>query len=77
MAALTHLRILENRLHDAAIPQTAAHIMDTMRKLHSCLCWCSGKSKPQRMIEEPTENQAAILKAFGHEIVGGVLQRLN
>ncbi len=57
MAALTYLRILENRLHQAGIPQTAATAMETVRKLHSCLCWYSGKSRPQRIIEEPTESK--------------------
>jgi transposase len=77
MAALTYLRMLENRLHRAEIPQTAATAMETMRKLHSCLCWYSGNPKPQRIIEEPTENQSAILKAFGYKIASGVLQKSN
>jgi hypothetical protein len=49
--------------------------MQTMRKLHSCLCWYSGNPKPQRIIEEPTENQSAILKDFGYKIASGVLQK--
>lgn len=77
MAALTYLRILERRLSEAGIPQTASVAMKAMRNLHSCLCWYSGKPKPQRMIEEPTENQSSILKAFEHKIAGGVLQKLN
>jgi len=77
MAALTYLRILETLLGRAGIPQTAATVMETMRKLHSCLCWYSGKSRPQRIIEEPTENQSAILKAFGYRIASGVLQKSN
>src|SRR5208283_2418860 len=68
MAALTYLRILENRLHGAGITQTADRAMDTMRKLHSCLCWYTGKPRPQRIIEEPSEDQSAILKAMGYEI---------
>jgi transposase len=77
MAALTYLRMLENRLAQAGIPQTASAAMESMRNLHSCLCWYAGKSKPQRMIEEPTENQSTILKAFGHKIAGGVLQQVD
>ncbi len=77
MAALTYLRMLENRLHQAEIPQTAAIAMETMRKLHSCLCWYSGNPKPKRIIEEPTEDQSAILRAFGYKIASGVLQKLN
>jgi transposase len=77
MAALTYLRILENRLAQAGIPQTASATMESMRSLHSCLCWYAGKSQPQRMIEDPTQNQSAILDAFGHKIAGGVLQKLS
>lgn len=77
MVALTYLRILENRLHQAGIAQTAASLMEAMRRLHSCLCWYSGKSKPQRIVEKPTQNQAAILKALGYKIAGRVLQKLN
>jgi hypothetical protein len=29
------------------------------------------------MIEEPTENQAAIMAAFGYEVSGGVLQKIK
>lgn len=76
MAALTYLRILENRLAQAGIPQTASAAMESMRNLHSCLCWYAGTSKPRRMIEEPTNDQSGILKAFGYKIVGGVLQKL-
>jgi len=41
-----------------------------MQKLHSCLCWEDGRSKPIRMIEEPTEQQAAIMGVFGYEMSG-------
>jgi DNA-binding GntR family transcriptional regulator len=77
MVALTYLRMLENRLHRAEIPQTAATAMETKRKLHSRLCWYSGNPKQQRIIEEPTENQSAILKAFGYKIASVILQKLN
>ncbi len=77
MAALTYLRILENRLDKAGLPQTATAAVESMRNLHSCLCWYPGKPEPQRIIEEPTEHQAAILRAFGHKIASGVLQKLS
>jgi hypothetical protein len=35
---------------------------------------CAGK--PERVVEEPTETQAQILRAFGFEIGSGVLQPL-
>lgn len=77
IAALAFLRILENRLRDSGIPQTAAAAMESMRHLHSSLCWYAGKTKPQRILEEPTEHQAAILHAFGYEIKSGVLQKFD
>jgi len=75
--ALTYLRLIEIRLHRAGVKLSAAEIMEQMQKLHSCLCWESGKSKPIRMIEEPTENQAAIMGVFGYEVSGGVLQKIK
>ncbi|MEN6440684.1 MAG: IS1634 family transposase, partial [Syntrophobacter sp.] len=77
MAALAYLRILENRLAKAGIAQTASAAMQSMRELHSSLLWYAGRAEPQRMIEEPTEEQAAIFKAFGYKIDGGVLQELD
>jgi len=75
--ALTYLRLIEIRLRRAALNLSAAETMEQMQKLHSCLCWESGKSKPVRMIEEPTENQAAIIRAFGYEVSRGVLQKIT
>ena len=75
--ALTYLQLIEIRLRRAGVKLSAADTMEQMQKLHSCLCWESGKSKPVRMIEEPTENQAAIMRAFGYEISGGVLQKIT
>jgi len=75
--ALTYLRLIEIRLRRAGLQLSAAETMEHMQKLHSCLCWESGKSKPIRMIEEPTENQAAIMRAFGYEVCGGVLQKIK
>ena len=75
--ALTYLRLIEIRLRRAELNLSAAETMEQMQKLHSCLCWESGKSKPIRMIEEPTENQAKIMRAFGYEVSGGVLQKIK
>ena len=75
--ALTYLRLIEIRLRRAGLNLSAAETMEQMQKLHSCLCWESGKSKPVRMIEEPTENQAAIIRAFGYEVSRGVLQKIT
>lgn len=75
--ALTYLRLIEIRLRRVGLKLSAAETMEHMQKLHSCLCWESGKAKPIRMIEEPTENQAAIMGAFGYEVSGGVLQKIQ
>jgi len=74
--ALTYLRLLELILSEAGYPITAERCMTSMRSLHSCLYW-SGKNagKALRRIEEPTPEQAAILQAFGFQIVKGVLQK--
>ena len=55
---------------------TSDQVMQNMRTLGSCLFWHSGKRKPVRAIEDPTPEQASILKAFGYEITGGVTQKL-
>ena len=74
--ALAYLRLLELFLAEAGYPMTAQRCMEIMRKLHSCLYW-TGKNngKPHRRIEDPTPEQAAILQAFGFQIVKGVLQK--
>jgi transposase len=77
IAALCYLRLIELRLHRANLDISAATAMERMRKLHSCLCWSAGKKKPVRILEEPTEDQALILKAFDHEVVDGVLQKIS
>ncbi|MFZ0930890.1 MAG: IS1634 family transposase [Syntrophobacteraceae bacterium] len=73
--ALTYLRLIEIRLRRAGLEISSATAMEQMHKLHSCLCWENAKSKPIRMIEEPTENQAAIMGVFGYEVSEGVLQK--
>ena len=77
IAALCYLRIIELRLHRAGLDMTAATAMKHMQRLHSCLCWQSGAKKPARIIETPSDSQAAILRAFRHETAGGVLQKIK
>jgi transposase len=74
--ALAYLRLLELILAEAGYPMTAGRCMQIMRTLHSCLYW-TGKNpgKPHRRIEDPTPEQAAILQAFGFQVVKGVLQK--
>jgi transposase len=77
--ALTYLRLIELTLANAGIHMTARQCMEHMRNLHSCLCWRTKKAnaKALRMIEEPTPEQAAIMKVFGYEVIKGVLQKIN
>ena len=74
--ALTYLRLISLWLQRAGVDMTPDQAMQNMRTLGSCLLWHSGKRKPVRAIEDPTPEQANILKAFGYEIAGGVSQRL-
>ena len=74
--ALAYLRLIEIRLQRSGVPMTAATVMQQMHRLHSCLCWSGSASKPQRIIEEPTEVQAQIMRAFGYQIASRVLHRI-
>ena len=74
--ALAYLRLIEIRLQRSEVPMTAATVMQQMHRLHSCLCWSGSASKPQRIIEEPTEVQAQIMRAFGYQIASRVLHRI-
>jgi hypothetical protein len=73
---LTLLRIIELKLRRAGVSMTATAAMRHMRTLHSCLMWLPGKKKAVRMLEEPTAEQAEIMKVFGWKIAGGVLQEI-
>ena len=75
---IAYLRLVELRLKRAGYPISAATATENVHRLHSCLLWSTGKSKPRRMIEEPSEIQAKILKAFGYAITrNGVLQPIE
>jgi transposase len=72
--ALTYLRLMTLWLNRAGVMVTADRAMQSMRNLSSCLCWQKDKKKPSRMLEEPDEEQATILRAFGYQVENGVLQ---
>jgi transposase len=74
IAVFALLRIIEIRLRRAGLNMTAKAAMKKMQQLHSCLIWLPGKRKATRMIEEPDNDQAKILRGFGWKIAGGVLQ---
>jgi len=75
--ALSYLRLVELAMEKNGAPMSASVVMVNMHRLHSCLLWREKKKMPGRMIEEPTELQAQILKAFGYAVTtGGVLQKV-
>ena len=65
VAAMTYLRILENRLKDVGVQRTADAVMTDMQRLHSVLSLRKGARKPERRLETPSKTQAEVLKAFG------------
>jgi transposase len=71
VAALTYLTFLRNRLREAGLAISARGAIEALRELRSVLYWMPGERKPRRMVEEPTETQAAILSAFGFRIEDG------
>ena len=77
IAAYALLRLIEIRLRRAGLTLTAQDAMKQMRQLHSCLMWLPGRKIPDRLLEEPDEEQSQIISAFGWEIKNGVLQELR
>jgi transposase len=77
IVALTYLRLIEIRTRREGLSLTARIVMEQMHRLHSCLVWQKKKKTPSRIIEEPTERQASILKAFGYKLRSGVLQEIK
>lgn len=75
IAALTLLRLIELRMVRAGLELTAKAAMRDLHRLHSCIMWSPGSKKPERLLEEPDDKQAQILRAFGWKIAGGVLRQ--
>jgi transposase len=78
--ALTVLRLLELKV-DQSVERphrlSGRQILDEMSHLNSTWLWYANKRTPQRSLDDPTELQAEILRAFGRQIGdGGVLQPL-
>ena len=77
VVALTYLGLIQNHLAQSGLNLSATAAVNHMRQLHSCLCWINDQKKPARIIEQPTNDQVKILKAFNHAITpSGVLQGL-
>jgi len=73
IAALALLRIVELRLRKAGVDMTAKAAIRHMSTLHSCLMGLPGKRKAVRMLEEASDEQTEIMRAFGWKIAGGIL----
>jgi hypothetical protein len=71
------LRLLEIKLERGGGKLSATEAMESMHALHACLLWRPGSRKAERRLEEPSEKQAAILRALGYKITNGVLQKAH
>lgn len=78
IVALTLLKLMEIRLHQAGLEMTSSTAIAHMKTLHSCLAYLPDKRKPARVLEQPNPIQALILNAFGYKITSsGVLQKVS
>jgi len=78
VAAMTYLRILENRLAHAGVQRTANVVMADMRRLHSVLSLRKGARTPERRLETPCETHVEVLKAFSYRVdSNGVLRHVS
>ena len=79
--ALTVLRLLEITVNthrkDSEII-SGCKILEEMSHLNSAWLWYAGKSKPESVLDDPTQTQAEVLNAFGWKIGdGGVLHKVH
>jgi len=75
--AEVYLRLIELKLADAGVHQTAKNVMRSMHELHSALYLVRRNNKPKRILDEPDELQASILAAFGYKITAGKMLPLS
>ena len=68
VAAMTYLRMLENRLVRKGIQRTANDVMTDMKRLHSVLSLRKGTRQPERRLETPSETQSEVLNALGYQV---------
>jgi len=76
IVALTYLRLIQRHLQKEGLKLSSSTVICEMQKLHACLYWLKGDKKPKRLIEDPTPLQGQIIKAFGYQVVSGVLQKV-
>jgi transposase len=76
IAALTYMTMLGRSLKDAGLTISTKEAMEELRNLRTAIFFPKGKRKPERLLEEPTEKQVAILSSLGFKLKGGrVLQK--
>lgn len=75
VVGMVYLSIFRNKLKAANVSMSAGDALKEMRNLRTALYMLSGSRKLQRRIEDPTNGQIEVLRAFGYEIKDGwVLQ---
>ena len=71
VAALTYLTLLCERLNTAGIKMTPNEAMDELRELRTAIYVKDDEGKLKRVVEEVTDQQAAILKTLGYGVEDG------
>jgi len=75
VVGMVYFALFKNKLKAAHITMSAEEAMRELRSLRTALYMFSGSRKLQRRLEDPTEGQIEVLKAFGYSIKDGwVLQ---
>ena len=75
VVGMVYLSIFRNKLKAANISMSAEDALRELRNLRTAVYMLSGSRKLQRRIEDPTEGQIEVLRAFGYEVKDGwVLQ---
>lgn len=75
VVAMVYLAIFRNKLKAAHINMSAEEALRELRNLRTAVYMFSGSRKLQRRLEDPTEGQIEVLRAFGYSIKDGwVLQ---
>jgi transposase len=68
VAALTYLTLLHHRLVRAGLDLSVRQAMQELRAVRTAIYWLADERKPRRILEKPTDQQIAILKALGYHV---------
>lgn len=77
VAGMVYLSIFRNKLRAANVSMSSENAMSELRNLRSAIFMLNGSRKLQRRIEDPTEGQIEVLKAFGYDIKDGWVLQLS